>query len=380
MPSVTLVDTTSAQTLTGPKTLTGGVITGGTVSLAAAPVNALDAATKGYVDGLNTTPLLNVSLAASVASNILTLSLRTAAGATPSSTDPARVVFRNSTDADGSLVTRTVTGTTTLTFASGSTLGTVNGVQSRLWVGLLDNAGTVELCAWNPLKSVTGPPAELSLKGFTPNTDVTTTAEGSGTATSAHTLYSTNARSSVPFVLLGFIEITEATAGVWATAPVTVQTYRDGMKKTGDLVQVCYTATGAVATGTTTIPNDDTVPQNTEGDQYLSQAITPTHATNILQIHAHLNLADTAAGGTALALFQDSTASALAVSFSGYPPTAVWGNASRLEHTMLAGTVASTTLKIRAGATTSTTFNGSGAARKYSGALVSFIRVQEIFL
>lgn len=376
MASIILVDTSNVQTLTN-KTLTAPVITGASVTLAAAPITALEAATKGYVDGLNTTPLLNASLAASVSSNILTLALKTAGGATPSVTDPVRVTFRNATDTDGSLTTRSVTGATTLAFASGSTLGTANGVAARIWVGLLDNAGTVELCAWNPYKTGSG---EISLKGFTPNTDVTTTAEGSGTATSAHVLYSTNARSTLPFVLLGYIEVTEATAGVWATAPTTVQTYRDGMKKTGDVVQTCYTSSGAVATGTTAIPVDDTIPQNTEGDQYLTQAITPTHSGNLLYIEAHLNLADTAAGGTALALFQDSTAGALAASFSGYPPTAAWGNASRLDWVMLAGTTSATTFKIRAGATTSTTFNGSGSARKYGGALSSFIRVREVFV
>ena len=155
MPTRILVDTTSAQTLTGPKTLTAGIITAGVVALAAAPVNTLDAATKGYVDGLNIMPLNNGSLAASVASNILTLTLKTAGGATPSAGDPVRVTFRNSTDADGSLVTRTVTGATSMTFASGSTMGTYNGIAARIWVGLLDNAGTVEVCAWNPMKRET---------------------------------------------------------------------------------------------------------------------------------------------------------------------------------------------------------------------------------
>ena len=50
------------------------------------------------------------------------------------------------------------------------------------------------------------------------------------------------------------------------------------------LVQVVNTQTGAVATGTTVMPIDDTIPQNTEGDQYMTLAITPTHASNKLLI------------------------------------------------------------------------------------------------
>ena len=50
------------------------------------------------------------------------------------------------------------------------------------------------------------------------------------------------------------------------------------------LVQAAHTQSGAVQTGTTTIPYDDTIPQNTEGTEFFTQAITPTSATNKLLI------------------------------------------------------------------------------------------------
>ena len=44
--------------------------------------------------------------------------------------------------------------------------------------------------------------------------------------------------------------------------------------KTDDTIakarQIVATQTGAVATGTTTFPEDDTIPQNTEGDEYMT--------------------------------------------------------------------------------------------------------------
>ncbi len=373
-----LVDTTSTQTLTN-KTLTAPTVTSGTVSLAAAPTSALDAATKGYVDGLNTTPLINGSLSASVAANALTLSLKTAGGATPSSTDPVRVTFRNSTLGDGSLVTRSVTSATTVSFASGSTLGMSNGVAARLWVGLLDNGGTVEVCAWNPYNTS----SQVSLKGFLPNELVTTTAEGSGTATSAHTLYSTNARTAVPFVLLGYIEISEATAGVWATAPSTVMTYRDGMKKTGDIVQSILNVSGTMANGATAIPQDNTIPQNTEGDQYFSQAIVPFNANNLLEVESALvGCTNTDQTSTTCALFQDSTANALATVWGSSQSGADQGGITRLgPYRMRAGTTASTTFKVRAGTQSGQfTLNGTSAGvnARFGGTAYSWLKITEI--
>ena len=376
MPTKVLLDTDSVQTATN-KTFTGPTITAGVVALAAAPVNPLDAATKGYVDGANVTPLLNASLAASIATNILTLHLKTSGGSVPSSTDPVRVTFRSSTDSDGSLVTVTVTSATTMTFSSGSTIGMTSGQAARIWVGLLYSSGSVEICAWNPYNAT----AQCSLKAFTPNTDVTTTAEGSGTATSTQVLYSANARTSVPFVMLGFIEISEATAGVWATAPTVVQTYREGMRKTGDIIQSFHTPSGAVATGTTIMPSDDTIPQNTEGDQYLSQAIVPTSAINLLKISSLLHFGHSAGGNVFIGLFQDSVAGALAVG-GRYIPNADTLGQVLVRHQRLAGTISSATFKIRCGCGTAgtLTINGVGTARLMGGVFESFLSIEEVYI
>ena len=382
MATKTLCDTDSTQTLTN-KTLTAPVLTAAAVALAASPVNTLDAATKGYVDGLNVNPLNNGSLAVTVASNAMTVHLKTAGGAVPSASDPVRITFRHATDTDGSLTTRTVTGATTMTFASGSSMGMSNGVAARLWVGLLDNSGTVEVCAWNPYSTAS---SANSLKGFIPNTDVTTTAEGSGTATLAHTLYSTNARSTVPFVLLGFIEITEATAGVWATSPTVVQTFRDGYRKTGEIIQIARIQTGAMATGTTTIPIDDTIPQISEGDQYMTVSITASSAINLLrasaQAWASWNV-NSGAGWTA-ALFQGGAANAIAAGKELYTDPGVSTHLRNipLQTTVLAGSVSSQAFACRVGGASAgtITFNGQSGARIYGGVIVSYVEVMEVMV
>ena len=55
-----------------------------------------------------------------------------------------------------------------------------------------------------------------------------------------------------------------------------------------NVVQVVNVMDGALATGTTVMPTDDTIPQITEGDEYMSLAITPKNALNILVIEANL--------------------------------------------------------------------------------------------
>lgn len=149
---------------------------------------------------------------------------------------------------------------------------------------------------------------------------------------------------------------------------------------TGMLVQRVSTETGAVATGTTAIPFDDTIPQNTEGDQYMSLSITPTSSSNILVIDVCVaELCNTNASiALMVALFQDSTANALAVSVQS-EANASFSHAFKFTHIMTAGTTSSTTFKVRAGGSTgaTTTFNGSAGGRKFGGVLASSIMIRE---
>lgn len=146
----------------------------------------------------------------------------------------------------------------------------------------------------------------------------------------------------------------------------------------GSIVQVVNVEDAAVATGSTAIPYDDTIPQNTEGDQYMSLAITPTNASNILEITAVLVLSSNTAGRMVAALFRDSAAGAIAVATHSQSGTAAPINLV-LRHRLVAGSVAATTFKIRAGAAAGTnTFNGDAAARKYGGVALSDLTIKEI--
>jgi hypothetical protein len=86
-------------------------------------------------------------------------------------------------------------------------------VESRLAVVAIDNAGTVELAVVN--SSVYGFLDEGLL--------ISTTAEGGvGGADSGSVFYSTSARTSVAFRVVGYVSSTQTTAGAWASAPSNV--------------------------------------------------------------------------------------------------------------------------------------------------------------
>jgi hypothetical protein len=148
----------------------------------------------------------------------------------------------------------------------------------------------------------------------------------------------------------------------------------------GAIVQVKNVQTGAVATGTTSIPNDDTIPQNTEGDEFMTLAITPTNSSNKLRIEVNaFGASGTANRFTTMALFQDSTASAIsATSTFGDQETATFPLV--ISHYMTAGTTSETTFKIRIGLSTANTFtfNGWNGGRIFGGVANSSITITEI--
>ena len=146
------------------------------------------------------------------------------------------------------------------------------------------------------------------------------------------------------------------------------------------VVQVVNTSDGAVATGTTVMPSDDSIPQNTEGDEYMTLAITPKNSNNTLVIEV-VFFGGSSAGTQdefIVALFQDSTAGALAagqVTQAG----ASRMNAIKFTHEMTAGTTSETTFKVRAGygVAGTTSFNGQGGSRVLGGVMASSITIKE---
>jgi hypothetical protein len=155
----------------------------------------------------------NVGIAFSTGSGALTASLKTASGGTPSSSDQVSAAMRSSSASTGTYTTRTATEATSLTVSSGSTLGHESGIEGDLHWYLLDNSGTLELAVSNKFFGYSG--------------IVSTTAEGgSGGADSSTVMYSTSARSNVPFAWICKTRDTQTVAGTWAATPTSVDLVR----------------------------------------------------------------------------------------------------------------------------------------------------------
>ena len=148
----------------------------------------------------------------------------------------------------------------------------------------------------------------------------------------------------------------------------------------GVSVQTVYTMPSAVATTTTTIPNDDTIPQITEGGEFMTVSITPKSSTNILMIEATADLShSTATAYMILALFQDAITNALAAAPTTLSATATGGAIISLKYAMVAGTTSSTTFRVRAGSSSAgtTTFNGQGGTRHFGAITKSSLTITE---
>lgn len=141
------------------------------------------------------------SVSAAVAANALTLGLQ-----------PTSLTFRSATLTNGAPSAVIIGSALSLVVPSGATLGTVNTVAARLVLLALNNGGTVQL-------------GVVNLSGGV-NLDETTLVSStaiSASATAAGVIYSTSAVTNVPFRVVGFVDISETTAGTWATGPTTVQ-------------------------------------------------------------------------------------------------------------------------------------------------------------
>lgn len=324
--------------------------------------------------------MINGTIVASVAGSALTVALKTLAGADPTASDPIYVVFRNTTPATGDYTVITITAATSVVVSSGSTLGTQNSTAFRIWIVGFNDAGTFRLAVINCINAP-GVPNIYPLGQFPV---ASSTAEGgAGAADSVWTFYTGSAVTSKAYAVLGYMtwESGLATAGTWSAGPTRVELFKPWTPLPGALLSVVDNRTGTFASGTTQIPADNTTPQITEGDQYMTVTLTPTSAANALHIEALAQL--TNSGGTTnriiMALFQDAVANALATAAAQVLGTRV--QQLSLTYAMLANLAVSTTLRIRAGGdgTGTTDFNGEGGATSFfNGTFTSYLRVREV--
>jgi hypothetical protein len=150
-------------------------------------------------------------------------------------------------------------------------------------------------------------------------------------------------------------------------------------KATKMIQQVQATPVTAVIDCSTVIPFDDTIPQNTEGDEVITVTITPNAAINTLEFEfACWGVKATGAGPVTAALFKDSEADA-------YQVVCQRGSVADerelvLRFTIVAGSTSPQTWKIRIGPTNNNYYvngNNSGT-RVFGGASAATFIVSEI--
>jgi hypothetical protein len=323
--------------------------------------------------------LSNAGLSASVGSSALTISLTDAAGLTPTLDSLVSIPFRSATAATGSFTQRLVGSATTLVISSGSTMGFTSATAGRLWIVAFDDAGTVRLAAINCRSGVNVFP--LGQFGI-----ASSTAEGgAGAADSAHVFYTGTAVTSKAYTVLGYLEWSAGltTAGTWGIVPTRIDTFKPGMKLPGDVVQV-YTGTSSTysSNNANAIPNDNTIPQNTEGAEIsVTPSITPASAANVLHVETTGTIGSSFAGTSTVGLSICRSDQADAIVAGGsfiYAANAMV--IASLKSAQLIGTTSAFTVSNRYGPTAltySATINGT-TARLYGTAQTFWLFASEI--
>jgi len=152
----------------------------------------------------------------------------------------------------------------------------------------------------------------------------------------------------------------------------------EGTTIAGHVIQVANYTTGVMSTGTASIPADNTIPQITEGTQFMSLAFAPKKATSKLKITTVCNMGVAATQAILVALFKDSNPDCVSSSWS----TITTGSVNTITFVTYINAIDtnSHTFTVRVGASgaSTVTFNGSSGVAYFGGSLASSITIEEI--
>jgi hypothetical protein len=182
----------------------------------------------------------NYSITTSVAANALTIAIKGNNGSDPSATNPVSVAFRNATSASGDSSIVSLTSALSLTISSGSTLGHISGQNEYIYVYLLNNSGSIKLCA-------------TTTNSFDNGSIQTTIAEGGvGAADSRTALYSDAVYSSKAVRLVARLKSNQTVAGTWASviSEVSLFPFNDPSKNMSEVWCILASGHGSISTAT----------------------------------------------------------------------------------------------------------------------------------
>ena len=294
-----------------------------------------------------------------------------------------------------SIGTLNVSGNATLGSSSANTV-TINGTAVNIPNSLNFDSNTLFIDATNNRVGIgTATPAQtLSVAGAAEVTgNVVLGASGANTLTLNGTALSVPNNLNIDTNTF-FIDATNDRVGVGTATPAqklsvagTIESTSGGVKfpdgttqtTSAKSVQQVYASSSAAASGATAIPYDNTIPQNTEGTEFITATVTPTSASNVLLIEVCALLTTGGNASVTGALFQDATANAIAA--TAIYATSGSSTTMTLRYRMTAGTTSATTFKFRAGTNTGATtyFNAdSTGTRLFGGVAMSTMTVTEL--
>ena len=351
---------------------------------------ATGSTTVGYSSGVFTISspevsfgLSNLGFIVSRSSNALTIYLQTRTLSTPTAANPAQIMFRSTPVTTGAYDIINVTAQTSVTISSGSSTGMRPNQNGRLYFGAVNNLGTAELTVHNPMVIQAEIGTITGITQYKPNEAElqSTTAEGgAGGADTSGLLYSTSARVSLPYRMLGYMDIVHgASAGTWSADPTAIQVLGYGIPRTGELIQRVGTVSAQGLQGTTTIPTDNTVPLQAEGDRYMGATITASNGSNLLRHQVMGYFANGTITRQTMALFRYGANEALATARGNGTVDNV-ADCIALDYISTITSAAAVGFQVRAGngGASTTTFNGEGGAGLDGGTLNSHYYIDEI--
>lgn len=153
---------------------------------------------------------------------------------------------------------------------------------------------------------------------------------------------------------------------------------------TGRILQFQESMIATTDSTTNAFPMDNTIPQNTEGKEFTTKAITPLSASSVLEIEVEVTFSHNSSGEIVTALFVDAVADAL----TGSVKTSRSGNGAQQMGTysyitrIASGSTSARTYKLRFGPASNvggTSYINSQAGNAlFGGAMLSGIRITEI--
>jgi hypothetical protein len=214
---------------------------------------------------------LNMQVSASVASNKLTVSIKTLAGNDPSPSSPVIVGFRSGTLTSGNTIVGAITAPLSFALNAASSMGCVTTVACRLWGELICQTESAGVCS-SVLVGLSVQSSPTQCYALSEST-LQSTGSGTGGGTTINTIQTSASGLSTKAIRIAFyVEAIWVNSVGWSTAPTIVQVFGPGVPKPCTVVQTVFA----------TFNNNDNTGTTSFIASSATLSITPISAVNLI--------------------------------------------------------------------------------------------------